>query len=133
MPYKTWIYRLLTIIGVSYYEIRCIFFDTRIANRRKNFSVLLASVFLFLALLDGWPYDFFVILRFVVFSCTIYVAWLSYHMNREVCIWIFGFIALIFNPFLPVHLSRDIWVVIDFTTGLFLFSSVFWLKFKNQE
>jgi len=31
-------------------------------------------------------------------------------------------LGLLFNPFISVHLNRQIWAVIDVATGLFLFS-----------
>jgi len=31
-------------------------------NKKKNIILLIAAAFLFLALIDGWPYEFFTLL-----------------------------------------------------------------------
>lgn len=100
-------------------------------NKKKNIIVCIAAFFLFLALIDGWSYGFFTLLRFVVFAITAYVAWMAYKQQKEKWVWIFGFLAVLFNPFFPIYLNRDIWMVIDFITGVFLIISVFLLKLKK--
>jgi len=101
-------------------------------NKKKNILVCIAALFLFAALIDGWPYGFFTLLRFVVFATTAYVAWMAYEQQREKWIWIFGFLAVLFNPFFPIYLNRDLWSIIDLVTGLFLVASVFILKFARK-
>lgn len=101
-------------------------------NTKKNIALLIASATLLPALLDGWQYGFFTILRFVVFSSTVYVAYLSFQEEKEGWAWSLGGIAVLFNPFIPVYLTRDVWVVIDFITALILIASIFTLKFKNE-
>ena len=101
-------------------------------NRKKNIILLLAAAFLFLALIDGWPYGFFTLLRFVVFAISAYVAWMSYEAKKEKWVWIFGFLAVLFNPFIVIHLNREIWSVIDLIVGLFMIISVFVLKLENK-
>jgi len=102
-------------------------------NKEKNIIVIIASLFLFTALVDGLPYGFFTLLRFVVFGVTAYVAWMAYEHQRKKWIWIFSFLAILFNPFIPVYLSRGLWCAIDLVTGLFLVSSVFALNFPRTE
>lgn len=102
-------------------------------NTKKNIALVIASVILFLALFDGWQYGFFTLLRFVVFASTAYVAWMAYEEQKEKWVWIFGFIAVLFNPFIPIHLTREIWMTIDFVTGVFLTLSIFLIKFKNTQ
>ena len=102
-------------------------------NKKKNIIICIAALFLFAALIDGWPYGFFTLLRFVVFAATAYVAWMAYEQQREKWIWIFGFLAILFNPFFPIYLNRDLWSIIDLVTGLFLVVSVFVLKFPRKS
>jgi len=101
-------------------------------NKKKNVAVLIAAVFLFLALFSGWLYGFFTLLRFVVFAASAYVAWMAYEARKEKWIWIFGFFAVLFNPFIVIHLNREIWVVIDFIVGVFMIVSVFILKLERK-
>jgi len=89
-------------------------------------------MFLFLALFDGWPYGFFTLLRFVVFASSAYVAWIAYEAQKEKRVWIFGFLAVLFNPFIVIHLNREIWSVIDLIVGVFMIISVFVLKLGHK-
>ena len=101
-------------------------------NKKKNIALIVASGILFLAVFDGWEYGFFTMLRFVVFAMTAYVAWLSYEGQKEKWVWIFGLISVLFNPFFPVYLDRDTWVVIDVVVGMFLLATTLFLKFETK-
>lgn len=102
-------------------------------NKKKNIALLIASAFLFVALFDGWPYGFFTLLRFVVFASSAYIAYMSYEEKKEKWIWIFGFLAVLFNPFIKIHLDREIWIVIDLIVGVFMIISLFALKFEKPK
>lgn len=102
-------------------------------NKKKNIALLIAVAFLFLALFDGWPYGFFTLLRFVVFTSSAYVAWMAYEAQKEKWIWIFGFLAVLFNPFIVIHLDREIWIVIDLIVRVFMIISLFALKLDKPK
>ena len=102
-------------------------------NKKKNIALLIATAFLFLALIDGWPYGFFTLLRFVVFVSTAYIAWMAYETQKEKWVWIFGFLAVLFNPFIIIHLDREIWSVIDLIVGMFMIVSLFALKLDKPK
>ena len=102
-------------------------------DKKKNITLLIAAAFLLLAIFGGWPYGFFTLLRFVVFASSAYVAWLAYETHKEKWVWIFGFIAVIFNPFIPIHLNRELWSVIDFIVGAFMVVSVFILNLETKS
>lgn len=102
-------------------------------DNRKNIALLSAAALLFLALLDGWQYGFFTILRFVVFTACAYSAWLAYENDRESWSWFMGAIAMLFNPFFPIHFERDVWVVIDSVIAIVLILSVFLLRLPKTH
>jgi len=101
-------------------------------NKKKNIALLIATAFLLVALFDGWPYGFFTLLRFVVFASSAYVAWMAYEVQKEKWVWIFGFLAVLFNPFIVIHLDREIWSIIDLIVGVFMVVSVFVLKLDRK-
>lgn len=101
-------------------------------NKKKNIITIIAVAFLFLALFDGWPYGFFTLLRFVVFASTAYITWVAYEQKKEKWVWIFGFLAVLFNPFIVIHFNRELWSVIDFIAGVFLIASIFIFKLKQK-
>lgn len=102
-------------------------------NKKKNIALFIAATFLFVALFDSWPYGFFTLLRFVVFASSAYVAWMAYKAQKEKWVWIFGFLAVLFNPFIVIHLDREIWSVIDLIVGIFIVASIFILKLKPNS
>ena len=102
-------------------------------NKRKNIAVIIAAAFLLLAMFDGWPYGFFTMLRFVVFTSSAYVAWMAYEAQKEKWVWIFGFLAVLFNPFIVIHLDREIWSIIDLIVGVFMIISLFALKLDKPK
>ena len=102
-------------------------------DKKKNIALFIAVAFLFAALFDGLPYGFFTLLRFVVFASSAYVAYMAYEAQKEKWVWAFGFLAVLFNPFIVVHLDRGIWSVIDFVVGTFFLASIFILNLTSKE
>lgn len=103
------------------------------SNSKKNIALSIASIVLLLALSDGWQYGFFTVLRFVVFSSTAYVAYLVYQEQKDGWVWFLGAIAVLFNPFIPVYFTRDVWGMIDFITALLLLISIYNLKLGDGD
>jgi hypothetical protein len=90
--------------------------------------VLIASALCFIALADGLPYGYFTLLRFVVCAVSLYVAYkLNDVKEGSWWVWGFGLLAVLFNPIIPIYLTREQWQPIDLVIGIFLLTSVFWL------
>lgn len=98
----------------------------------KNILTLMAAGFLFVALLSGLPYGYFTLMRFVVCAVGIYLAYKIYKENKEsLWVWAFGFIAILFNPIIPIYLKRAQWEIIDLIIGIFFIASIFLVKIKK--
>jgi len=67
---------------------------------------------------DG-PYGYYVLLRLVVTVAAAYLAFREYQSQQAVGPWVigFGFLALLFNPLIPVELNRGIWLPIDLASA----------------
>lgn len=98
---------------------------------KKNILLIISSLLLFIALLDGLPYGYFQFLRFFTMFVGAYLAYQAYKDKQEGWTWLFGAVAILFNPFIPLALGRDIWWFLDLITGIILVYSVF--KFKLQK
>ena len=99
----------------------------------KNILTLVAIGFLFVALSSGLPYGYFTLMRFVVCAVAIYLAYNKYKENKEsLWIWAFGFVAILFNPIIPIVLKRDVWEKIDLATGIFFIASILGAVFKGK-
>ena len=94
---------------------------------------IIAVIFLFWAL-DRHPYDYYTFLRFVVCGVSAYGAFISNEFGKDVWTWIFGIIAILFNPLIPIHLNKGTWAIIDIIVAIiFLISFHFIKKPKAQE
>jgi hypothetical protein len=91
-------------------------------KRPHLIPAIIAALMLFGAL-GQWPYSYYQLLRFVVCGVSIYVAFMAYRWQKIWAVWLFGFISLLFNPLIPIHLSREIWQLIDITCA-FLFVAI---------
>ncbi len=82
----------------------------------------LASILLLLALLS-WPYGYYTFLKIVVTIISAYYANYLYEnkLAETLKFWFWGliFIAILFNPILPIYLDRETWGFIDILAAIF--------------
>ena len=83
--------------------------------------------------LEKNPYDYYTILRFVVFFVALGGVKISFDKERKHWIWILGFIALLFNPIFPIKLSRETWAPIDVITAIVLTTSSLCIRGKLKK
>lgn len=88
-------------------------------------SIVLLGVASFNSSLEIGYYTF---LRLVVCGTASYMAYVSYQLNKKIWPWTAGLIALLFNPFILVHLEGDTWRGIDIIVCIILFASLFILE-----
>jgi hypothetical protein len=60
-----------------------------------------------------WPYGYYMLLRVVVLAAALLLAGLIYQRTKQFTIWLGLFLvaALVFNPFVPLHLTRGVWLI----------------------
>jgi hypothetical protein len=66
------------------------------------------------------PYGYYSFLRLVAFLFFIWASVVSYKSQQELLPWAFAFLAIIFNPFLVLHLNKVIWAFIDLASAFFI-------------
>jgi len=76
------------------------------------------AALLLLALLP-LPYGFYTLLRLVVTICAVVIAYHHWQSGGKGVAIAMGFIALLFNPLIPVYLTREIWAPIDLGLAVF--------------
>jgi len=81
--------------------------------------ILISVILLGLAVLDwafyqGLPYGFFIFLRWIMTICS---AWIAYRIfiksPKNKALVLYGIMAVLFNPFVPIILEREAWTLID--------------------
>lgn len=97
--------------------------------RNKIMSGIAAGMLL-LAVPDIWPYNYYVLLRWVVAVFSIFVAWQSYKNKSVINTIIFALITIIFNPISPVYMAKELWVYIDIGTAILF---VWWGFYYNYS
>ena len=103
---------------------------------RKQFvsvPFIVATLMLF-AGVGSWPYWYYTALRIVVSSVSIYGIILACYRQKKLLLPPLVVVAVLFNPFFPLSLSRKLWFVIDVVCGVFfIFSSLVLRKTMQIE
>ena len=82
-------------------------------KNKPHFLPALVACGLLFGAAASLPYGYYQFLRWAVCGVSAYVAYKAYKWNAKWVAWLFGAIAVLFNPFVPVYLTREIWLPID--------------------
>ncbi len=96
-------------------------------ERPHLIPALVAALMLFVAIAD-LPYGYYQMLRWAVSGVSVYIAYMAYRWGKVWATWVFGFVAALFNPLFPVHLTKDIWQPIDVVCGTLFAASPLFLR-----
>ncbi len=94
------------------------------ANALNKRFTIIAVILLILAVVSIWPYGFYQVLRWVVALSAIYNAYNAYESKQNNWVVIMTSIAILFNPISPIHLEKNVWVVIDIITSVIMLVSL---------
>lgn len=93
---------------------------------------LIAIAMLLLALLP-MPYGYYTLLRIAICAFSVYLVYRIWQKNIQLWLWIFIIIAILFNPIIPIYLSRGLWALIDITVAVVFFVSITQLKIDDRQ
>lgn len=93
---------------------------------------IISGVLLILAIPIGWPYGFYILLRWIISITSAMVAYGFYKSKFPAWTFVFGTLAFLFNPILPVYLNKSAWVSIDFISAILFFIAAYSIKTKKQ-
>jgi uncharacterized membrane protein HdeD (DUF308 family) len=91
---------------------------------KKNWYLILGGFFLFWAL-SSHPNSYFQFLRWFVSIAAAYTAYKSSTDVNKTWAWIFGIIAVVFNPIVPFYMAKDTWQLIDLIAGVIFIIKAF--------
>ncbi len=97
--------------------------DTGQRLRQGLIPALIASGLLLIAIAP-LPYGYYVFLRLAICGLGIFMAYMSYRGNVKWLMWVFIAVAVLFNPLIPIHLTREIWKPIDVICTIIFLCSV---------
>jgi hypothetical protein len=95
---------------------------------------LVAAVLLAFAATGRHPYSFYTLLRWICCAVFVYSAFTAHKKNRVAWTWIFGGLAVLYNPIFHVHLDRSTWASVNwFTVGaIAVATAFFWPRDKES-
>lgn len=93
---------------------------------------IISGVLLLLGILNIWPYDYYIILRWIVCGVAIFNA--VGFSKSKLTGWMLVFVALafLFNPLFPVYLNKSSWVGIDLISAIVFFLSAYSIRQKPK-
>lgn len=66
------------------------------------------------------PYSFYTIVRLAMTVISGYLAYNYYSQNKKELAITFLIVAILFQPFIKFALGREVWLVVDIVTAIFL-------------
>jgi hypothetical protein len=88
---------------------------------------------LFWALNPGNPYGYYILLRWICCAVFGYLALQAFACKQREWVCVLGVTAAVYNPIVPVHLTREIWSVLNLITIGIAAVSVFAVKVKDDK
>ena len=85
------------------------------------------------ALVPANPYGYYILLRWICCGVFAYLAFQALDQKRQGWTWVLGITAAVYNPIIRVHLTREIWSVVNVITIGIAVASIFAMKFKVQK
>ena len=85
------------------------------------------------ALNPGNPYGYYILLRWVCCAVFGYLALQASAYKQQDWVWVLGVTAAVYNPIIPVHLTREIWSVLNLITIGIAVASIFAVKPKADD
>ena len=96
----------------------------------KNNWFKLLAIGILLGAMETHPYSYYQLLRWVVCATAAYSAYRYLEADRTALVWVFGIMAILFNPLVPFYLDKDTWQLLDLVAAVIFAVSIF-LKKKN--
>lgn len=109
--------------------------DTEKESIRAPIALWLVPAAMLLVALLPLPYGYYTLLRLVVCICAAVIAYLTFVQEDRLGIWApaFAFVAILFNPIVPVYLDRQTWIVIDLIVAGVFATHSFLLRKKVRQ
>jgi hypothetical protein len=91
---------------------------------------VIAALSAFIAVAD-LPYGYYTLTRLVVCATAVFVLVVAARSGQMWAVWACSILALLFNPILPVHLTKGLWQPLDFIAGAMLVTAAFVIRSKT--
>lgn len=103
------------------------------AQKQILLPSLIVATLLIIAVFYIKEYSYYIFLRWIICLTAIYIGIYSYETKKIYWVWIMGLVVLIFNPIIPFHLGKDIWIIIDFITAIIFVITILIFREKKTK
>ena len=83
----------------------------------QNTRILAVPMFALLFAILPLPYGYYTLLRILITVFSLFIMYLELneedHEDKNKWLLLFGFLVLIYNPIVPIHLSKLVWIIIN--------------------
>lgn len=100
-------------------------------NRAPFIPQIVAILMLLWALNPENPYGYYLLLRIVLCAICAFLAFCALEIGKDKWVWILGVTAVIYNPIIRIHLTREIWSVVNIATVVVLAITVGTLRKRS--
>lgn len=78
------------------------------------------------------PFAYYQLMNWLVVGASVVVAWQAREQKKDWLMWLFLFVAVVFNPFAPLYLTQTIWRYVDIAVAVLFVASFFLMKEKRS-
>lgn len=100
--------------------------------KRIYIPQIIACLMLLWALNPDNPYGYYILLRVVCFAAFVYLTLQAVDQGQQGWAWVLGVTAVVYNPIIRIHLTREIWSVINIATIGIAIGSICVLKRRTD-
>jgi len=69
------------------------------------------------------PYGYYMLLRLVACGVFAFAVFIAFDRKHKLLPWVYGFMALVFNPVIKIHFPKEMWAVVDIAAGILLLAT----------
>lgn len=90
--------------------------------------LIITGALLLLGILNFWPYEYYILLRWIVCGAAIISVIGFSHSKLTGWVLTFGALSILFNPLFPIYMNKSSWVGIDLVAAVLFFLSAYSIK-----
>ena len=94
-------------------------------KRRPHLVPCIVAAAVALIAIADLPYGYYTFMRLVVCATAVFVVVIAAKSGQTWAIWLFGILGFLFNPVIPVHLTKGIWQPLDLVAAVALMVAAF--------
>lgn len=95
---------------------------------KENWLKVVAVALVLGALSPLFPYAYYQLMAWIVSGASIMTAMQARDQKKTFLMWLFIFVAVVFNPLAPLYLRADIWQIADIVVAILFILSFFLIR-----